>query len=48
MGEYGSKIPNQKKMIKIIDNLCIAAYRNLEEELTRSYILNAITKLQAA
>lgn len=48
MGEYGSKIPNQKKMIKIIDNLCIAAYRNLEEELTRSYVLNAITKLQAA
>jgi len=48
MGEYGSKIPNQKKMLKILDNLCLAAYRTLEDELTREYVLNAIIKLHAS
>mmetsp|Transcript_19763 Transcript_19763/g.14495 ORF Transcript_19763/g.14495 Transcript_19763/m.14495 type:complete len:181 (+) Transcript_19763:1092-1634(+) len=48
MGEYGAKLLNQKKMQKIIDNLCSAAYRTLEDELTRSYILSAITKLQCS
>jgi AP-4 complex subunit epsilon-1 len=48
MGEYGAKLTNQKKMLKIIENLCVAAYRNLEDELTRCYILSAITKLHAS
>jgi len=48
MGEYGSKNPSKTKMTKILDNLCIAAYRNLEDELTRSYVLSAITKLHTS
>ena len=48
MGEYGAKTQNQKKIMKIIDNLCEAAYRNFEDELTRGYILTAITKLHAS
>ena len=48
MGEYGSKIPDQNKVQKILDLLCGAAYRPLEDELTRSYILTAITKLHAS
>ena len=47
MGEYGSAIPNQAKIIKIMNYLSDAAYRPLEDELTRCYILTAITKLQA-
>lgn len=47
LGEYAAKMSNQKKMIKIIDLLCDASYRNYEDELTRSYILTAITKLYA-
>jgi hypothetical protein len=35
-------------MVKIMDHLSLAAYRTLEDELTREYILNAITKLHAA
>ena len=34
-------------MIKILDYLSEAAYRPLEDELTRGYILTAITKLHA-
>jgi hypothetical protein len=48
MGEYGSKIINMKKMNKIVDNLCMSAYRTLEDELTRVYIINAITKLHVS
>lgn len=48
MGEYASTLPNTKKMNKIIDYLCLAAYRNLEDENTRVYILNSITKLHAS
>ncbi|MFS8159956.1 MAG: hypothetical protein ACMG6E_07045 [Candidatus Roizmanbacteria bacterium] len=48
MGEYGSKITNLKKTTKIIDNLCMSAYRTLEDELTRVYIINAITKLHVS
>eukprot|EP00347_Sterkiella_histriomuscorum_P013326 403365145 len=46
MGEYGSTLPNQKKITKILNYLSDAAYRPLEDELTRGYILTAITKLQ--
>jgi len=45
MGEYGASLPDQKKVLKILDLLCNAAYRNLEDETTRGYILSAITKL---
>jgi len=48
MGEYGASLPDQKKKIKILDNLAEAAYLPLEDELTRGYILTAITKLHAA
>jgi hypothetical protein len=48
MGEYGSSLPNQKKIVKILNYLSEAAYRPLEDELTRGYILTAITKLHAA
>lgn len=48
MGEYASNLPNTKKVNKILDNLCIAAYRNMEDENTRVYILNSITKLHAS
>ena len=46
MGEYGSTLPNQKKITKILNYLSDASYRPLEDELTRGYILTAITKLQ--
>jgi hypothetical protein len=46
MGEYGSMIPDSNKIAKIIELLCEAAYKPLEDELTRSYLLSAITKLQ--
>ena len=48
MGEYGAKVSQREKMLKIIDHLCVAAYRPLEDELTRCYILSAITKLHAS
>lgn len=48
MGEYGSSLPNQTKKVKILNYLADAAYRPLEDELTRGYILTAITKLHAA
>lgn len=35
-------------MNKIIDYLAESAYRTLEDELTRGYILTAITKLHSA
>ena len=47
LGEYAAKISDQNKLIKIIDFLCDASYRNFEDELTRGYILTAITKLYA-
>jgi hypothetical protein len=48
MGEYGASLPNQKKVLKILDLLAGAAYRTLEDETTRGYILSAITKLHAS
>ena len=48
MGEYGSSLPNQTKKVKILNYLADAAYRPLEDELTRGYILTAITKLHSA
>lgn len=48
MGEYGAALPNEKKRTKILDCLAEAAYQPLEDELTRGYILTAITKLHAA
>lgn len=48
MGEYGSTLPDQKKKVKILDYLCEVAYRPLEDEMTRGYILTAITKLHCA
>lgn len=45
MGEYGQTLPNEKKIVKILNYLSDAAYRPLEDELTRGYILTAITKL---
>lgn len=48
MGEYAAKMPNTKKIIKILDHLSDAAYRTFEDELTRGYILSAITKLHAS
>jgi hypothetical protein len=47
MGEYGSTLPNQAKIVKIMNFLSDAAYRPLEDELTRCYILTAITKLHS-
>jgi hypothetical protein len=48
MGEYGCTLPNTKKINKILNYLSDAAYRPLEDELTRGYILTAITKLHVA
>lgn len=48
MGEYGASLPDQKKVLKILDLLSSAAYRTLEDETTRGYILSAITKLHAS
>lgn len=48
MGEYAATLPSQKKINKILDNLCQAAYRTFEDENTRVYILNSITKLHAS
>jgi hypothetical protein len=48
MGEYGASLPEQKKMLKILDYLSEAAYMPLENEMTRSYILVALTKLHMA
>ena len=47
MGEYGATLPDMEKRAKIIKNLSLVSYRPLENELTRSYILSAITKLQS-
>jgi AP-4 complex subunit epsilon-1 len=47
MGEYGSTHPDLEKRNKILKHLCNIAYRPLEDELTRSYILSAITKLHS-
>jgi len=47
MGEYGSTHPDLEKRSKILKHLCNIAYRPLEDELTRSYILSAITKLHS-
>lgn len=47
MGEYGSTLPDEKKIIKILNYLSDTAYRPLEDEITRCYILTAITKLHA-
>ncbi len=46
MGEYGAALPDMEKKAKILKHLSLVAYRPLENELTRSYILSAITKLQ--
>lgn len=46
MGEYGATLPDMEKRGKIMKHLSLVAYRPLENELTRSYILSAITKLQ--
>ena len=35
-------------MNKILENLCTAAYRNVNEEITRVYIINAIMKIHCA
>jgi hypothetical protein len=48
MGEYGSSLVDQQKVMKILNYLSDAAYRPLEDELTRGYILTAITKLHAS
>ncbi len=47
MGEYGATHPDIEKRNKILKHLCTLAYRTLEDELTRSYILSAITKLHS-
>ena len=47
LGEYAAKTSNHRKLFKIIDHLCDASYRNFEDEITRSYILTALTKLYA-
>ncbi len=47
MGEYGATLPDLEKRLKIMDHLASVAYRPLENELTRSYILSAITKLHS-
>lgn len=48
MGEYGSTSPDAQKRLKILNLLAKVAYRPLENELTRGYILSAITKLHSA
>jgi hypothetical protein len=48
MGEYAATLPSQKKIHKILENLCQSAYRTFEDENTRVYILNSITKLHAS
>lgn len=47
MGEYGATLPDLEKRGKILKHLCLVVYRPLENELTRSYILSAITKLHS-
>jgi len=47
MGEYGATHPDLNKRNKIMKHLCNIAHRTLEDELTRSYILSAITKLHS-
>jgi hypothetical protein len=45
LGEYGPALPDMEKRVKIMSLLASVAYRPLEDELTRCYILAAITKL---
>ena len=35
-------------MVKILEHLCAAAYRNVNDEMTRVYIINAIMKIDCA
>ena len=48
LGEYGAGIPDLEKKTKILNLLVQVAYRPLEDELTRGYILSAVTKLHQA
>lgn len=45
LGEYGAALPDLEKRGKILNLLIQVAYRPLEDELTRGYILSGITKL---
>jgi hypothetical protein len=45
LGEYGAGLPDAAKKGKILNLLVQVAYRPLEDELTRGYILSAVTKL---
>jgi hypothetical protein len=35
-------------MVKIMEQLCLSAYRNMNDDNTRVYIINSITKLHIA
>jgi hypothetical protein len=48
LGEYSASLNDSVKITKIIDLLCNAAYGTYEDDITRGYILTAITKLHAA
>lgn len=48
LGEYGAGLPDLEKKTKILNLLVQVAYRPLEDELTRGYIISAVTKLHQA
>ena len=48
LGEYGCSLPDHEKKTKILSLLANVAHRPLEDELTRGYVLSAITKLHMA
>lgn len=45
LGEYGAGLSDLEKRVKILNLMVQVAYRPLEDELTRGYILSAVTKL---
>jgi hypothetical protein len=47
LGEYGSTLPKEEKVTRIIDKLCEAMNRAYESEETRAWIMTAITKLHS-
>lgn len=45
LGEYGGRLDDQSKILKIMDLLSQFSYGTYEDERTRGFILTAITKL---
>lgn len=47
LGEYGSTLPKEEKVTRILDKLCEAMSRAFEFEETKAWVMTAITKLHA-